>query len=60
MRSYFKFLRKNKAYTIIDVIGLALSMMFIVLIGAYTWQETHIDSGQSLEVTAQSTQWMMR
>lgn len=47
MRSYFKFLRKNKAYTIIDVIGLALSMMFIVLIGAYTWQETHIDSGQS-------------
>lgn len=47
MKSYFKFLRKNKAYTLIDVLGLALSMMFIVLIGAYTWQETHIDSGQS-------------
>lgn len=47
MRSYFKFLRKNKAYTLIDVIGLAISIMFIVLIGAYTWQETHLDSGQS-------------
>lgn len=47
MRSYFNFLKKNKAYTIIDVLGLALSIMFIVLIGAYTWQETHIDSGLS-------------
>lgn len=47
MKSYLKFLRKNKAYTIIDVLGLALSIMFIVLIGAYTWQETHVDSQQS-------------
>jgi putative ABC transport system permease protein len=47
MKSYFKFLRRNKAYTLIDVLGLALSMMFIVLIGGYTWQETHIDSDQS-------------
>jgi len=47
MRSYFKFLRKNKAYTLIDVLGLALSVMFIILIGAYTWQETHLDSQHS-------------
>ncbi|MDE7350996.1 MAG: ABC transporter permease [Muribaculaceae bacterium] len=43
MKSYFKFLSRNKAYAAIDVFGLAVSMMFVVLIGCYTWQETHID-----------------
>lgn len=43
MKSYFKFLSRNKAYTAIDVFGLAISMMFVVLIGCYTWQETHVD-----------------
>lgn len=47
MKSYIKFLRRNKAYAIIDILGLALSMTFIILIGAYTWQETHIDSQHS-------------
>lgn len=44
MKSYLKFLSRNKAYTAINVLGLALSMMFIILIGAYYWQETHVDS----------------
>ncbi|MDE6023660.1 MAG: ABC transporter permease, partial [Muribaculaceae bacterium] len=43
MKSYFKFLSRNKAYTAIDVFGLATSMMFVVLIGCYTWQESHVD-----------------
>lgn len=43
MNSYLKFLSCNKAYTAIDVFGLAISMMFVVLIGCYTWQEWHID-----------------
>lgn len=43
MNSYLKFLSRNKAYTAIDVFGLAISMMFVVLIGCYTWQEWHID-----------------
>ena len=43
MKSYFKFLSRNKAYTAIDVFGLAVSMMFVVLIGCYTWQESHVD-----------------
>ena len=47
MKSYFKFLSRNKAYTAIDVLGLALSMMFIMIIGAYSWHETHIDSQQT-------------
>lgn len=36
-------MRRNKVYTFIDVFGLALSFMFLFLIGAYAWQETHID-----------------
>lgn len=47
MKSYFIFLKRNKAYAIIDVLGLALSMMFVVLIGAYTWQESHVDTQHS-------------
>lgn len=43
MKSYLKFLSRNKAYTAIDVFGLAVSMMFVVLIGCYAWQEWHID-----------------
>ncbi len=43
MKSYLKFLSRNKLYTAIDVFGLAISMMFVVLIGCYSWQETHID-----------------
>ncbi len=47
MKSFFNFLRNNKAYTLIDVIGLSISFMFVILIGAYAWQETHIDHWQS-------------
>lgn len=47
MKSYFKFLSRNKAYTAIDIFGLAISMMFVVLIGCYTWQESHVDKQHS-------------
>ena len=47
MKSYLKFLSRNKAYTAIDVFGLAVSMMFVMLIGCYAWQESHIDSQHS-------------
>lgn len=47
MKSYLKFLSRNKAYTVIDVFGLAVSFMFLIIIGAYTWQENHLDSQQS-------------
>ena len=47
MKSYLKFLSRNKAYTAIDVFGLAISMMFVVLIGCYAWQESHIDRQHS-------------
>lgn len=47
MKSYLKFLSRNKSYAAIDVFGLAISMMFVVLIGCYAWQESHIDTQHS-------------
>ena len=44
MKSYFKFLSRNKAYTCINVAGLVVSLMFIILIGDYTWRQYSIDS----------------
>lgn len=43
MKSYIKFLSRNKAYTLINVLGMSVSLMFVVLIGAFAWQEWHID-----------------
>ena len=44
MKSYFKFLSRNKAYTFINVAGLVVSLMFIILMGDYTWRQYSIDS----------------
>lgn len=44
MKSYLTFLSRNKGYTLINVLGLSLSMMFVILIGIYTWQEYHVNS----------------
>ena len=44
MKSYFKFLSRNKLYTGINVVGLAVSLMFVILIGDYSWRQFSIDS----------------
>lgn len=44
LKSYFTFLSRNKAYTLVNVLGLSLSMMFVILIGVYTWQEYHVNA----------------
>jgi len=44
MKSYFRFLSRNKLYTLINVAGLVISLMFIILIGDYTWRQYSIDS----------------
>ena len=36
-------MQKNKAYTLIDVFGLSVSLAFVILIGTYTWQELSVD-----------------
>ncbi|MBQ9646035.1 MAG: FtsX-like permease family protein [Prevotella sp.] len=44
MKSYFKFLSRNKAYTFINIAGLVVSLMFIILMGDYTWRQYSVDS----------------
>ena len=44
MKSYFRFLSRNKLYTLINVAGLVVSLMFIILMGDYTWRQFSIDS----------------
>jgi putative ABC transport system permease protein len=41
--TFFKFLGRNKLYTLIDVFGLSVSLMFVILIGVYTTQELSTD-----------------
>ena len=41
--TFFKFLNKNKLYTLIDVFGLSVSLMFVILIAIYTKQELSTD-----------------
>ena len=47
LKSYFTFLSRNKAYTAVNVFGLAVSLAFVILIGIYTWQETSVDRQHS-------------
>lgn len=42
VRSYLTFLSRNKVYTAANVFGLSVSLMFVVLIGIYVWQENSV------------------
>jgi len=44
MKSYLKFLSRNKVYTFISVAGLAVSLMFVILLGDYAWRQFSIDT----------------
>ena len=39
MKSFLKFLSRNKLYTAIEAAGLAVSLAFVILIGTYAWQQ---------------------
>ena len=47
IKSYITFLSRNKVYTAINVFGLSLSLMFVMLIGVYVWQENRVDKQHS-------------
>ena len=49
MNSYLKFLSRNKLYTTIEAVGLAVSLAFVILIGSYVVQQ--------YEVAHESPQW---
>ena len=42
MRSYLKFLSRNKLYTAIEAVGLAVSLAFVILIGSYVVQQYQV------------------
>ena len=39
MKSYLKLLSRNKLYTAIEAVGLAVSLAFVIIIGSYVWQQ---------------------
>ena len=47
IKSYITFLSRNKVYTAINVFGLSVSLMFVMLIGVYVWQEYSVDKQHS-------------
>ena len=42
MKSYLKFLSRNKLYTAIEAVGLAVSLAFVILIGSYVVQQNEV------------------
>ena len=45
MSSYLKFLSRNKLYTVIEAIGLIVSIAFVILIGNYVYQQYSVAYG---------------
>ena len=45
MKSYLKFLSRNKLYTAIEAVGLAVSLAFVILIGSYVVQQYQVAHG---------------
>lgn len=43
MKYFFRFLKNNPLYAVINVVGLALSLMFVILIGDYIYRQFSID-----------------
>lgn len=39
MKSYLKFLSRNKLYTVIEAVGLVVSLSFVLLTGHYVWKQ---------------------
>lgn len=43
MRTYFKFLSRNKLYTFVTIVGFALSLIFVLLLSFYVRREQQAD-----------------
>ena len=42
MKSYLKFLSRNRLYTAIEFAGLAVSLAFVIIIGCYAWEQFEV------------------
>ena len=47
MKSYFKFLSRHRLFTIINIVGLCLSMAFLLLLGDLIYRQTSVENFQS-------------
>ena len=45
MKSFLRFLWRNKLYTAIEVLGMAVAMAFVIFIGAFIINELSYDKG---------------
>lgn len=43
MKYFLRFLKNNPLYAVINMVGLSLSLMFVILIGDYTYRQFSID-----------------
>ena len=43
LKSFFKFLVKNKLYSVVTISGFAVSLMFVLLLSVYIKQELSVD-----------------
>ncbi len=54
MKSYLRFLGRNKLYTAIEVVGLSVSLAFIIVLGSYILEDlkcnTHIDDYEEIYI----------
>lgn len=44
MKSFLRFLSRNRLYTIIEVAGMAIALAFVIFIGTYVTEESSFDS----------------
>ena len=63
MKSYLKFLSRNKLYTAIEAVGLIVSLAFVIIIACYTWQQFSVsreapDHKRIFALTTGQGDWM--
>ena len=49
MKSYLRFLGRNKIYTAIEVVGLSIALAFVILLGSHVVDEMSYDEGVDTE-----------
>ena len=42
MKSYLRFLSRNKLYTAIEVVGLSVALAFVILMSCFVWQQRSV------------------
>ena len=47
MKSYFRFLSRHRLFTFINIVGLCLSMAFLLLLGDLIYRQTTVENYQT-------------